>query len=497
MAGRGLRSITAYFLLIICIVQSGPLQFGFHIAELNAPQDVITCRKKSVPTAIARLSGWPQPPSQCIPMNEATFAFISSIFTLGALAGALASGPFSSRRGRRLTMRLTAAAYLVGSVIEAAASNAPFMSLGRFLSGLGAGASTVVVPLYVSETSPPSMSGLFGAMTQISINFGILATQVLGYFLSHGREWRWILAVGVVISSVQAIGLLLVPESPAWLATHGHVSTATQTLQRIRGKSDIDDEVASWGSGNGTEHEGLLPADADGAAPSSASQSASKAPVHLGFIQVVKDSRYRPAIVALVGLMMAQQCCGINAIIMYSVSLFADVFPTSSALLTILISVVNLAMTAASAPLPDRLGRKTCLLISTVGQGTSALLLALSIVFGWKLLSAIAVLFFVAFFAVGLGPIPFILASELVDQEAVGAAQSWCLSSNYVSTFLVSQFFLMINTALNEALGGSGWVFFLFAALAAGSTLFVYQAVPETVGKRGMQEVWGRYRRLD
>ncbi|RCI13018.1 hypothetical protein L249_1095 [Ophiocordyceps polyrhachis-furcata BCC 54312] len=482
MAGRCSRSITAYLILIIAIATLGSLQFGYHLAELNAPQDVITCRKKSVSTA-GRLSAWlhsSQSPSNCIPMSEATFATISSVFTLGGLAGALASGPFSSRRGRRLTMRLTAAVYLVGSLVEALAANAPVMALGRFLSGLGAGASTVVVPLYVSEISPPAERGLFGAMTQISINVGILVTQVLGYFLSHGRDWRWILGAGAVIAAVQAVGLFRAPESPIWLAAHGDVTVAKHTMQRIRGNSlDIHQEVESWGHNDRSEHEGLLPT-VDEAAPSSPSQPAAKAPCHLGFTEVVMDARYRPAIVALVGIMIAQQFCGINAVIMYSVSLFADVFPTSSALLTIIISAVNLIMTTASAPLPDRLGRKTCLLLSAVGQGTSALLLALSIVFGVKVLSAIVVLFFVAFFAVGLGPVPFMLASELVDQEAVGAAQSWCLASNYVGTFLVAQFFPIINTALNDALGGSGWAFFLFAALAAGSSLFVFVKVPET-----------------
>ncbi|PFH57445.1 hypothetical protein XA68_15051 [Ophiocordyceps unilateralis] len=499
MAGR---SITAHLLLVIAIATLGPLQFGFHLAELNAPQDVITCRKKSVSTVTARQSAWllrpSDLPSACIPMNEATFATVSSIFTLGALVGALASGPFSSRRGRRLTMRITAVLYLVGSLVESAAANAATMSFGRFFSGLGAGASTVVVPLYVSEISHPSERGLFGAMTQISINVGILGTQALGYFLSHGRDWRWILGAGAIIAAIQAIGLFCVPESPIWLAANGDVATARRTMQRIRGKSfDIHQEVASWSYHDGSEHEGLLPA-ADGSAPPSPPpQPASQPPVHLGFTQVVRDTRYRPAIVALVGVMIAQQICGINAVIMYSVSLFADVFPTSSALLTIIISTVNLIMTAACAPLPDRLGRKTCLLLSTVGQGTSALLLALSIVFGVKLLSAIVVLFFVAFFAVGLGPVPFILASELVSQEAVGAAQSWCLAANYIGTFFVAQFFPVINTALNKALGGSGWAFFLFAALAAGSVLFVYVKVPETRGKKDMDEVWGRYRRSD
>ncbi|PNY28212.1 metabolite transport protein [Tolypocladium capitatum] len=513
MAGRGmrqcLRDITVYLVLVLAIATLGSLQYGFHLAELNAPQDVITCRKKSIST-VDRITKWvtssrPQPAAgflpDCIPMNEAAFATVSSIFTLGGLAGALCAGPFSSRRGRLPAMRATALFYVVGAAVETIAGSVWLMALGRLVSGFGAGASTVIVPLYISEISPPNERGLFGAMTQVSINVGILGTQTLGYFLSYGNAWRWILGVGVCAAALQAVGLLAVPESPAWLAAHADATKAQRTLQRIRGKGfDIQDEVAAWNrdpsASSSAEEEGLL-AQPDGVAPPSPTSPGFKKPVHLGFVQVVKDPLCRPAIVAVVGIMFAQQLCGINSIIMYSVSLLADLLPTSSALLTILISVVNLVMTIACAPLPDRLGRKACLLLSIVGQGTSSLALALSIVFGVKILSAISVLFFVAFFAVGLGPVPFILASELVGQEAVGATQSWCLGANYVATFLVAQFFPIINTALNKALGGQGWVYFVFAVLAAGSAVFVSSKVPETLGKKDVDDVWGRTRRLD
>lgn len=437
----------------------------------------------------------------CIPMDEAAFATISSIFTVGALAGALAAGPLSSKRGRLPAMRATAILYAVGSLIEALAPSVWVMSLGRLISGLGAGAATVIVPLYISEVSPPTERGLFGAMTQVSINVGILFTQTLGFFLSYGHEWRWILGTGSCIAAFQAVGLLGVPESPSWLATHGDVAEAERTMRRIRGKGfDIRDEIDTWGpegsSPASREQESLLAA-ADAATPPPPPSAAPRPPAHLGFAQVAKDSRYRPAIVAVVGVMFAQQICGINSVIMYSVSLFSDMFPTSSTLLTIAISAVNLVMTALCAPLPDRLGRKACLLLSIAGQGTSALALAFSVVFGVKALSVVAVLCFVGFFAVGLGPVPFVLASELVGQEAVGATQSWALAANFTATFLVAQFFPIINTALNKTLGGHGWAFFLFAALAAGSALFVLAKVPETRGKKDMDEVWGHSRRAD
>lgn len=503
-----MRDVTPYFLILLIVSALGPLQFGFHLAELNAPQDVITCKKSSirlVGAAIRSLLGRSPDTalngSDCIPMTEAAFASISSIFTLGGLVGALASGPIGSRQGRLLAMQYTALTFLAGSVIEAMANSVAVIGLGRLINGLGAGAATVIVPLYISEVAPPNKRGFFGAFTQIGTNIGILSTQTLGYFLSYGSAWRWIMGAGAILAGLHGAGLFVIPESPAWMAAHeGAGIKARATLQRIRGNGvDVEAEVAAWGSHTDdddvivNETQGLLatPNDAEAAVPTPHALKSSPS-VHMGFIQVVRDPFYRPAIVSVVGIMFSQQICGINSIIMYSVSLLDGMLPVNSALITIIISVINLFTTVACSPLPDRLGRKTCLLLSIAGQGSSSLGLALSILFGAKMLSAVFVLLFVASFAVGLGPVPFIMASELVGHEAVGAVQSWSLAANYLATFLVAQFFPIVNTALNRAFGGAGYAFFMFAAFAAASFAFIFFKVPETLGKKDADEVWGR-----
>ena len=116
------------------------------------------------------------------------------------------------------------------------------------------------------------------------------------------------------------------------------------------------------------------------------------------------------------------------------------------------------------------------------------MLLALGIYYNQKALSAIAVLLFVSCFAVGLGPVPFILASELVGPEAVGATQSWALAANWIATFVVAQFF----PVLNDVLGGRGRVYWVFAAMACLMGGFIYAWVPETKDKANADEVWGR-----
>jgi MFS family permease len=103
-------------------------------------------------------------------------------------------------------MRVTSASFFLGSTLQSLATNVPFMSVGRFFTGVGAGAATVVVPLYISEIAPESERGLFGFMTQITINVGILLTQTLGYYLSQGSLWRIILGVGAAIGLLHGIG---------------------------------------------------------------------------------------------------------------------------------------------------------------------------------------------------------------------------------------------------------------------------------------------------
>lgn len=426
-------------------------------------------------------------------MSASQFGLVSSMYTLGGLAGALLAGPMSTRYGRLLVLRATTVFFIVGPVAETLAAGIATLSSGRFLSGVGAGAAIVVGPIYISEISPPNARGFFGAFTQVMANVGILLAQTLGYFLSRDSLWRVILAIAGLLGAVELLGLFFVPDSPVWLADHKDSGLAALVLQRIRGRdADIEAEVRAWNIGPvepaaSAESESLL------RAPSPAGDQRQKQPhqprpASVSILRVVTDPRYRRAIIAIVGVMIAQQFTGINSIIMYSVSLLQTILPTTASLLAVIISAINLVITIACTPLPDRIGRKTCLLLSIAGMGCNSVVLALAISFQQQVLAAIASLLFVASFAVGLGPVPFILASELVGAEAVGATQSWGLAANWTATFVVAQFF----PVLNDALGGQGRIFWIFATTAVLLGCFIYVWVPETKGRANADEVWGR-----
>ncbi|KAM5471656.1 Bifunctional purine biosynthesis protein PurH [Microsporum ferrugineum] len=430
-----------------------------------------------------------------MPMSPAVFGLVSSSYTLGGLLGALLAGPLSTKYGRLLVLRATTVFFILGPIAETIAFPIPLFVTGRFLSGIGSGASLVVGPIYVSEVSPTNSRGLFGAVTQVMANIGILMTQVLGYFLSNGHTWRVILSVAGFIGIIQLIGLVFVVESPAWLADNQNPAQAKRVLQRIRGPTaDISEEIRAWeastSSGRGhsvaaeTEEEESLLANS-----TPATVARFKEPVTM--LGALLDPVYRPAIISVIAIMLTQQFTGINSIVMYSVSLLSTILPTTAALLTVLVSCLNLIMTVVCAPLSDKLGRKTCILLSIAGMGSMSMLLAIGIASNLKVLSAVATLLFVASFAVGLGPVPFILASELVGPEAVGATQSWALASSWTATFIVAQFF----PSLNEYMGGHGQIYWLFTAMAVILGSFIGWWVPETKGKSGMDEVWQRNRR--
>ncbi|TKA80753.1 hypothetical protein B0A55_02699 [Friedmanniomyces simplex] len=514
------RDWTPTFLYLLTIATLGPLLFGYHLAELNEPQDIITCaaqQKAGPSTSTTAAPNFPQ----CIPMDPLQFGLVSSFFTLGGLVGALCGGPVTTKYGRLKAMLVASVFAAIGPLFEALATNIPLFATGRFIAGLGAGASTVIVPIYISEMAPPHQKGFFGSFTQVSINIGILITQFLGLFLSRGQLWRIILGVGGAIAVAQFVGLFLGgQESPKWLADNGQPARAKRVLRKMRGhEANIDEEVMGWGLESeqdmddeeetllsGEDHMGNHSSSENGGAMdgqpevegdrqqeagelthSKTAAKVEQAVKTIGFLAVLQNPDMRRAVLAVVMIMVAQQLCGINSIVMYGVSLLSDLLEANAALLNVLVAVLNVVVTISAAPLVDKLGRKPCLLMSITGMGLNSVLLAIGIMKAVPVLSAIAVLLFVASFGLGLGPVPFLLSSELVAAEAVGATQSWALAANWVATFVVAQFFPLVNEKL-----GKGQVYFIFAAFAVLSGGLTVWLIPETKGKRDADEVWGR-----
>ncbi|RKF53065.1 putative metabolite transport protein [Golovinomyces cichoracearum] len=489
------------FVLVFSIIISTlcPFQYGLHLAELNAPHDMIICETKPVTDKLVSSKNFQF--LDCIQMTEAEFAFLTSVYILGGLIGAILAGPASGRYGRLLSMRLSCLFFTIGSIVETVSDSVPTMSTGRFINGLGAGTATVVTPLYIHEIAPPKMRGLLGTMTQIMICLGILTTQTLGYIFSSDAQWRIIIGFGAGLGIFSLVALFFIPESPTWLAANNNLQLAKKIMQRIRGADHpTRGEIAKWNnhSDTSTEEDPLLTStDQDHVGQSGPYNSRdlitnNTEPQQKGFFSLIRDPSYRPATFILIGIMFAQQFSGVNSVNLYSVSLFRGALPVSSMFLTILISCINIVVTILCAPLSDIIGNKKCLLISIISMGIMSFCLAISLMLTKQLLSAIFVVLFVISFAVGLGPVPFRMASELVGEEAVSAAQSWSLAGNYISTYIVAQFFPIVNFWMNAKWGGMGWVYFLFTAFLGMSAIFVALLVPQSKGKVKTGEVDGQ-----
>lgn len=301
------------------------------------------------------------------------------------------------------------------------------MEIGRFIVGLGAGSAIVVVPLYLNEISPPDLKGMLGFMNQFSINVGILIAQFMG--LAYAENWRVILYFGAVIGAANLALLTLLPESPKWLMSQGRREEAKRALQYIRYSVNVDDELNTVAS----EEEGLLSADTTANATDSV-------PHQVSVWTFCTKSAHRAKFTAVVGVMAYQQLCGVNSIIFYGVSVLAKLLPQLAPAINCLISILNCIVTAFSSTIVDKYGRKLLLMSSITGMAVTSFLLGFGITHGLPILSALAAMCFVVSFAMGLGPIPFMVIPELVPETSVGAAQSIGTTINWLVTFLVVSF---------------------------------------------------------
>ncbi|KAF9375080.1 hypothetical protein CPB97_011705, partial [Podila verticillata] len=295
--------------------------------------------------------------------------------------------------------------------------------------------------------------------------------------------------------------VLLCVESPRYLALQpGGAAKARRALQILRGRLDVAKEIRDWTRQDerslAAEEEGLVGASPllndsnesllegeDGNEPINHHHT-NKAPnapnghgQGIAVHEFITLPRYRRPALILLLVQLSQQLSGINGVMFYSTAIMSTILPTQSAMITVYISIVNVGMTLIAAYLMDKAGRRTLLMTSGVAMGISSFVLASSLNYEIPMLSAFSIIAFVASFAIGLGPIPFLIIPEVVDTTAVASASAFALSVNWSTNFVVSVMFLK----LQEWWGGN--VFYVFAVLLAGLTTAIQRVVPETRGK--------------
>ena len=398
--------------------------------------------------------------------------FVLSSVLIGAVIGAVIGGKLTDRYGRRKIIIATAIVFALGSLFGASmAQNIPWLITGRIIIGIAIGIASFAAPLYISEIAPVNIRGKLVGLNQLAITIGIVISYLVGYLLSrYYWGWRGMFAIACIPAVTLGVGMFFMPDSPRWLVSHGFTAKAKKVLQKIRGTKEVEKEFndiqTSLKQQSGSFKELLTP-----------------------FL--------RPALIVGVGLAILQQITGINTVIYYAPTIFefAGFHSAASAILaTVGIGIVNVLVTLIAIHLVDKVGRRPLLLIGVAGMALS--LFALGIAFDLKsqtgdigLLAAISLMSYVGFFAIGMGPVFWLLISELYPLKIRGSAMSVATFFNWGSNLLISITFLTVIH-----LCGKPGTFWIFGSLSILTWFFIYYMVPETKG-RSLEEIEKHWRK--
>jgi sugar porter (SP) family MFS transporter len=384
---------------------------------------------------------------------------VTGLLLVGASVGAVGSGRLSDRIGRRPVILLTAAVFVVGVLGAAFSPTFAFLVAMRFVIGLAVGSASMVVPLYISEVAPPRVRGALVSFNQLAITSGILVSFLVDYGLSSSGNWRLMFGLATIPAVLLFIGMLTQAESPAWLVAHGRTTEARTVLARVRARGhDIDGEIEEIAELSGG--------------------------------RVSYRELFRPGVRKLVtvGVLLAifQQITGINTVIYYAPTLLhqAGLGNSASLLANVGNGVVNVAMTVLAIKLIDKVGRRVLLITGTAGMALSLIAIATTFAIGGSHLNTTASLIAVASlvvytgsFAIGLGPVFWLLISEIYPVKIRGVSMSVATMANWGANFIVAASFLTLLNAISSA-----GTFFLMAALTLTALAYFWKAVPETKG---------------
>jgi SP family galactose:H+ symporter-like MFS transporter len=393
--------------------------------------------------------------------------FVVAAVLVGAVIGAIIGGRLSDRFGRRNVLIQVALLFIIGAIGTALAPTPTWLAIGRVVVGIAIGVASFTAPLYISEVSPARVRGKLVSLNQLMITIGIVVSYLADYGFSGAREWRWMFGVAAVPALILAVGLIFVPESPRWLMSRGLVEQARKILSRIR-ESNVDAEISEIALSLNKQEGGL---------------------------REIFSAAVRPALVVGIGLAIFQQFTGINTVIYYAPTIFQFAgFKSASAaiLATAGIGAVNVLLTIVALRLLDRAGRRPLLLYGLVGMiislgvlGFAFLSGSLSSTVAWVAVISVAV--YVACFAIGLGPVFWLMIAEIYPLRVRGQAMAVATVANWGANLLVALTFLSLLHSL-----GRPWTFWLYGIIGLIAWVFVYTLVPETKGRtlEQLEEYW-------
>ncbi|NXJ87854.1 GTR6 protein, partial [Corythaixoides concolor] len=469
---RSLRNKRLYLAVFAAVL--GNFSFGF---ALVYPSPVIPALETH--------------PSPALRLDQHTASWFGSVFTLGAAAGGLSTMVLNDRLGRKLSIMFSALPSAVGYALLAGAQGIGMLLLGRVLTGYAGGVTSASIPVYISEISHPGVRGMLGACPQIMAVLGSLVLYALGKYLWLVLDWRWLAVAGEVPVLSMIILLCFMPNSPRFLLSQGKDDEALGSLCWLRGK---DTDYAQ-------EYELIK-------------DSVRKQSRRVSCAEIKDPFIYKPILIA-VGMRFLQQLSGVTCVLVYLQSIFKKTSvilkPEYDAALVGLVRLFSVAIAAVSM---DKAGRKILLFVSAGVMLVSNLTMGLYIHFVpasqngtvanktlvssanvtaepinyITLIPLLATMFFIMGYAMGWGPITWLLMSEILPLKARGVASGLCVVVSWLTAFTLTQFFLRVVVAF-----GLEVPFLFFAVICAGNILFTGCCVPETKG-RSLEQIEAFFR---
>ncbi|KAI9467785.1 MAG: general substrate transporter [Benjaminiella poitrasii] len=467
------------FVVFCALIASlGAFNSGVNTSALNIPGDSLrNC--PGVPAGV--VTYYPHSPlPQCIPMSDWVWGAATGMFAVGGLIGAMVSGWFSNRFGRRDSMILLNVTFFIGAILLSLATTSGQFAVGRIFIGIGSGFMTCVVSVYVSEISPPKSRGALTSTLQLLTTIGILLIECISLGLNSAIGWRIVVVITIAPTIIQMLVLPFCARSPRWLVNKNRVDEARAAFLRIR-NGDIEAEFTDMLLGlNSAEEAKSNLDDKDSAAGFDSNAVAKDNSKDEGERQLSIGQVFAIPVLAVLTLKIfvvhaLSQLTGINAIMYYSTTIFQASFGNTAQYVTIGVSGLNVVVTVIGLSLIDRLGRKTLLLISTGGMCIFCVIMTIAMRYNVSALQVVCIMLYVASFAVGYGMIPFVLVGECFPTYAIGPTSSGCLAINWLMNFVIGLIF-------PSMLAGCGpYSFLIFAGLSL--IAFIFQKSLEEIGR--------------
>ncbi|CAG9864153.1 unnamed protein product [Phyllotreta striolata] len=455
------QGLTLFLTYAIMAAVLGMFQFGYNTGVINAPQGNIENFFKGL---------YKERYGQDLTSDKAEmlYSIAVSIFAIGGMLGGFGGGMVANKFGRKGGLLLNNVLGITGACLmwcTKVAKSYEILFVGRFIIGVNCGLNTSLVPMYISEISPLNLRGGLGTVNQLAVTIGLLLSQVLGIeqILGTNEGWPLLLGLAVVPAVLQLVLLPVCPESPRYLLiTKQWEEEARKALRRLRASNAVEEDIEEMRAEERAQH-------------SEAS---------IGMVELICSPTLRMPLIIGIVMQLSQQFSGIIAVFYYSTSLFVSSgLPEDSAkFATIGIGCIMVVMTLISIPLMDRMGRRTLHLYGLGGMFIFSIFITISFLIkemiDWmSYLSVVSTLFFVKFFAVGPGSIPWMITAELFSQGPRPAAMSIAVLVNWTSNFVVGLGFPSLRNALDN------YTFLPFSVFLAIFWIFTYKKVPETKNK--------------